>query len=244
MSPIPPHVLLLERAARALEKVDLKQRLAFVGGACVPLHLDDPADESIRLTRDVDCVVSVTSKIEFAELEESLRESGFYQDASRGGPICRWYIQDDHNEPLMLDIMPQDGSVLGFSNDWYEPGLRHLQSVVLPSGKQIDIFSSAYFLATKIEAFLDRGTSDPYDNPDLEDIVTLIDGRESFIDEVTESSDTLREFVAVFARTALENPDIGDALPAHLPPMESSERHIRAKQLVWRFRTLANLKST
>ena len=77
----------LDRAAEDLEVVQLP--MVFVGGATMPLYVDDEARE-LRETKDVDVMVEGTSYGEFAELEERLRTAGFQHDTSRHAPRCRW----------------------------------------------------------------------------------------------------------------------------------------------------------
>lgn len=77
----------LDRAAKDLEVVQLP--MVFVGGATLPLYVDDEAHD-LRETKDVDVMVEATSYDEFAELEERLRTAGFQHDTSRNAPRCRW----------------------------------------------------------------------------------------------------------------------------------------------------------
>ena len=89
------------------------EELVFVGGCTTGLFITDPAAGGIRPTRDVDAIVDVTSYAEYTALAERLRELGLHEDTTQGAPLCRW--RDDH---LIVDIMPTDASVLGFSNRW------------------------------------------------------------------------------------------------------------------------------
>ena len=52
------------------------------------------------------------------------------------------------------------------------------------SGGQLRIGSPVGFIATKYVAFLDRVAADYYASHDLEDLITVIDGREKIIEEV------------------------------------------------------------
>jgi len=54
----------------------LKNDVVFVGGATVSLYADRRAIE-IRPTDDVDIVVEIATRVEYAELEEQLRKMGF-----------------------------------------------------------------------------------------------------------------------------------------------------------------------
>ncbi len=63
----------LERAAEDLEVVRLP--MVVVGGATMPLYVDDDAVTVLRETRDVDVMVEAASYEEFSALEERLRAS-------------------------------------------------------------------------------------------------------------------------------------------------------------------------
>jgi len=54
--------------------------------------------------------------------------------------------------------------------------------VRLPSGRYICLITAPVFIATKLEAFHDRGGGDFLVSHDLEDVVTVIDGRPALID--------------------------------------------------------------
>jgi hypothetical protein len=54
----------------------------------------------------------------------------------------------------------------------------------------------AYLLATKLEAFRDRGRGDLFGSHDFEDLITLIDRREELVEEVRDAPAELRAFVA------------------------------------------------
>jgi hypothetical protein len=52
-----------------------------------------------------------------------------------------------------------------------------------------------HFLATKFEAFNDRGEGDVYVSHDLEDILTVVDGRDELADELARADATVRGHV-------------------------------------------------
>jgi hypothetical protein len=51
-------------------------------------------------------------------------------------------------------------------------------------------------VATKLEAFADRGDGDPLASKDFEDLTLLVDGRHELLGEVAEAPEELRSFVA------------------------------------------------
>ena len=67
--------------------------------------------------------------------------------------------------------------ILSFHNRWYPLVVDTALSVQLPSGRAISLIAAPAFIATKLEAFRDRGGGDFLMSHDLEDIVTVVDGR-------------------------------------------------------------------
>lgn len=111
------NIIMLQTVANGLG--NLKDEMVFVGGAVAELYADNPAASEIRPTLDVDCVIEISSRHQFAKMEENLRTQGFKNDTSEGAPICRWIYKG-----IKLDVMPTDSDVLGFSNRWYEEGIQ------------------------------------------------------------------------------------------------------------------------
>jgi hypothetical protein len=92
--------------------------LVFVGGAVTSLLVTDEGADPPRATFDVDAIAEITSYAEYAAFGERLRALGFSEDASEGAPLCRW-VQDD----AVLDVMPLDKHIFGFSNRWYQAAM-------------------------------------------------------------------------------------------------------------------------
>ncbi len=92
------------------------------------------------------------ARSDYHQLEMQLRQRGFQEDSRPGAPLCRWCTDD-----LVLDLMPTQGEILGFSNRWYPLALATAQRQGLPSGRSIRIVTAPVFLATKLEAFRGRG---------------------------------------------------------------------------------------
>src|SRR5438105_14116031 len=111
-----PNRQLLLSAARLLRP--LLDELVFVGGCAAGLLITDRAVPSVRATIDVDAIAEIMSYGEYVQFAERLREVGFGEDASEGAPLCRW-----RNAGLILDVMPLDEQILGFSNRWYREAM-------------------------------------------------------------------------------------------------------------------------
>lgn len=191
---------MLERAAQEL--APFLDEVAFVGGATVALWLTDPAAPEPRVTKDVDAVVEVATRVAWHRFEERLRAHGLRNDAS-SPVICRWRAGSPGDE-LVIDLMPGDATILGFENRWQRPALDHAKDVSLPPGRQIRVIPPPYLIATKLEAWKGRGNGDHLRSHDLEDIITLIDGRAGLIDEVEDAPSDLREFLSREIATLLD----------------------------------------
>jgi hypothetical protein len=211
-----PNLVLLTHAVAQLGP--LVDRVVFLGGCATALLLTDPAAPEVRPTQDVDVIAEVGSLTDYYRLAEGLREAGFVEDQSPGAPICRWRAPE-----VILDVMPTDEHVFGFGNPWYRPALANAQLIDLSTGQQIRVVTAPYFLATKLEAFVGRGGDDYLASPDLEDIVTLVDGRAELAGEVAQADADLRRFLARRLSTLLAAPPFLEALSAHLPPDAASQ---------------------
>jgi hypothetical protein len=158
----------------------------------------------------------------YHDLESRFRELGFTNDTSPEAPICRWKRGE-----VLVDLMPTAEGILGFHNPWYRMAVDTAQAYSLPDGTEIKLITAPVFLATKLEAFKGRGKGDFQASHDLEDIVTVINGRDSLMEEFNASSAELRGYLQDEFSTLLGNTDFLDALPGHLSPDRASQQRIR-----------------
>lgn len=224
-----PNRDLLERAVDLLRP--LVDDLVFVGGCATGLLITDPAAGGVRATNDVDAIAEVGSYAKYNALADRLRTLGFRED-TEDGVICRW-----RHAELVLDVMPTDETILGFSNRWFEPALASAREVMLKNGP-IRAISPVYFLATKLEAFHGRGGGDFASSHDLEDAITVIDGRPEIVDEVLAAGADVRRYLSAEFRRLLTDRDFTDALRGFLLPDAGSQA--RLPLLLSRIRTLAD----
>lgn len=122
--------------------------------------------------------------------------------------------------------MPLDEEILGFSNRWYRQALLTAELVELGPGQTIRLITAPYFLATKLEAFHERGRGDYLGSHDLEDFITVVDGRNSLTAEVAGASEEIRLFIAEQLLLMLEERRFVDSLPGHLAPDEASQERL------------------
>jgi hypothetical protein len=84
------------------------------------------------------------------------------------------------------------------------------------SGFNRDASSEVICRATKLEAFVSRGGSDILSSHDLEDILNVIDGRPSIVDEMMAATDALQKYVGEQFTSLLSRSDIENYLPGLL----------------------------
>lgn len=201
-----PNIELLTSIANAMG--GLREQVVFVGGCATGLLITQPLVADARVTEDVDAIVEVVSLVGYHALAAQLTGQGFKQTMADNTPPFRWYWNG-----MQLDLVPLDEKVLGFANRWYKPGFEAAATATLPSGLVLRHLSAPYFMATKLEAFKDRGNNDVYLSHDLEDVITVVDGREELTAELTTAPQDVRNFVAQTARGILQHTDFTNVLP-------------------------------
>ena len=201
------NIIMLQTVANGLG--ELKDEMVFVGGAVAELYADNPAASEIRPTIDIDCVIEISSKLEFAKLEENLRTKGFKNDTAI---ICRWIYKN-----IKVDVMPTDSKVLGFSNRWYEGGIENKIPKTLPDGTTVFVFPPEYYLAAKFEAHNARGRNDLRQSHDFEDIIYILDNCSEILDNINGSNPSVKMYLKKECQKLLEDPNITEGIETALP---------------------------
>ncbi len=224
----------LDALMAVAEQLDrLQVPYAFTGGIVIGFLLDNPAVVDIRPTNDVDAITEVVTRIQFTDLEKQLRNLGFSHDTSEGAPICRWLYQG-----IKVDIMPTTDTTGHLSDRWFAYAL---QTASLKSLRHVTVrtVSATCFVATKLVAFQGRGHNDFLGSHDIEDIVTVVDGRISLLNELAAEESSLRVFVSGEIRTLLARPQFADQISGHLSSDAASQQ--RLPLLIERLRAIAKL---
>jgi hypothetical protein len=195
--------------------------LVFLGGAVTAVLVTDPGAGAPRPTLDVDAIAEITSYAQYSAFGEKLRALGFAEDPSVGAPVCRW-VQTG----LILDVMPLNDGILGFSNRWYPAAMETAVKLELSPSLEIRVVTAPYFLATKLEAFLQRGKHDVLASHDLEDVIFVVDGRPSLINEILAEPRQLREYLSRQIASLMRVPSFLDALPGYMLPDQASQARI------------------
>jgi predicted nucleotidyltransferase len=181
---------MIESVAVALGE-DLRKHMAFVGGCTTGLLVtDDYTRQGIRYTEDVDLIVGLMGRTEWTQLQGQLQAKGF-RHVMNEDIVCRMRLGE-----LKVDFMPDDASILGFTNRWYRDALANAQNHELKPGLIIKILTPEYFLATKLEAYLGRGNNDPMFSRDIEDLMNLIHGRTELAEEIKKAQSDVKRYIA------------------------------------------------
>lgn len=211
-----PNLPALRVVAAALG--ELAEEVVFVGGAVAGLLVTDPLSEGVRATRDVDAVVEA-GRDRFHRIEARVAASGFARD-TQDEVICRWVHRDSG---MLLDLMPVQPEVLGFSNRWYPYAVETAERVELGEGIAIRCVAAVAFVATKLEAFQSRGRGDILGSHDLEDVLNIVDGRESLAAEVQAAPPDVRAAIGSALRGVLDHRDFANVLPGLIAEPERAE---------------------
>ena len=211
-----PNVNLLIAMAQAMGP--LCEQVVFVGGCATGLLVDDVGQMDVRPTEDVDAIAEVASLAAYHRLADQLMQRGFKQTMADNTPPFRWFWNR-----MQLDLVPLDEQVLGFANPWYRAGFDAALSVELVDGLRLRHLSAPHFLATKFEAFKDRGQNDVYLSHDLEDIMTVMEGRATLVNELVAADETVRKHVRQSVAALLEMPTFHNALPGLLSDPEREQ---------------------
>lgn len=215
----------------------LSQEVVFVGGAVVRLLVVDSSITEFRMTDDVDVIVEIASRGAFAEFEEKLRKIGFRNVSYPGAPLCRWEI-----EGTIVDVMPTDEQLLGFSNRWYREAVRTADTATLPSGISVRIIDPVVFVATKLEAFRQRGNGDPIGSRDIEDVIAVVDGRPDLHREIIAADPEVQTFIRGTLFPLISTVGFRNAVLGYLPRSATAQQ--RYTTVMQRFQTFTQEQSS
>lgn len=152
---------------------------------------------------------------------------------SADAPICRWRLGE-----LIVDIMPPQGEQIGLNTTWFAEVLAHAIETEY-AHTPLKIVSAVGFLVTKYLTFTERGEGDCYASHDLEDFITVMDGRAAIVEEINEAPEALRNYLITNIQSLVEDEDFQEALPGHLPPDSASQQ--RLPQLQQKLKDIAAL---
>jgi predicted nucleotidyltransferase len=173
-------------------------------------YTDAAFREEVRPTDDVDVVVEIAAYKNFAMVEDKLRNIGFENDI-QSKIICRYKYQG-----LVVDIMPTGEKVLGFSNKWYAPGFKQAIDFEIDKQHIVKIFPVAYFIASKLEAFKNRGKNDGRVSSDFEDIVFVFNYRNAIWKELEAADKIVKKYLKDEFKKLMAGSYFNEWIAAHL----------------------------
>lgn len=186
----------------------LQNRVIFIGGATTSLYVDRMAEE-VRPTNDVDIVVELWAYKDYAAIEEQLRLMGFENDIE-SEIICRYKVQG-----IIVDVMPTGENVLNFSNRWYPEGFINAIDYKIDDEVTIKIFDVTYFIASKLEAFKNRGKKDGRTSSDFEDIIYVLANRRSVWEDMETAKTNVNAYLKNEFKILIANPYFDEWVDAH-----------------------------
>ncbi len=196
---------------------ELNHDVVFVGGAMVSLYIDDPAAEDVRPTKDLDLTFQITTVGKLETLRQNLLKKGFSQ-THEDNVICRFRLDD-----LLIDVMSTQAVGWAPSNRWFMPGFERAYPYALDE-VTIRLMPLPYFLASKMDAFFNRGILDLYASHDLEDILYVINYCTNFVEQVLMADREVAVYLKDCTIRFLEDDKIRSVIPAHLEYYTADER--------------------
>jgi len=208
------NIAVVAEIAKAL--APLKEEVIFVGGAVVSLYTDDPAADEVRPTQDVDMTLNILNLGHWVKLQEKLAILGFYPDP-QGHAICSYKYKD-----IPVDIMSLEDGPLGPANKWYKVGFDNLW-YVKAKDQEVKILSAPCFIATKFEAFANRG--DDYRlSHDIEDVIYVLDNRTTIVEDIKNDNITVQNYIIQEIKKMISLGLLDEILVTHIHPLMLEER--------------------
>ena len=228
-----------KRAIVAIHRAIMKVRadkFVFIGGGIVPLLITDPAAAPARPTKDVDVVFAITSASDYTSIWVKLLGAGFTDDMTREKPACALYFGE-----WQVDILPtQPNIIVGGGNSWFPAVIATAEEIEL-HGERIWRAAPFAFIATKLEAWADRGRTSSgaldYYHQDMEDIVAVLDGRPELAFEANTLTSELRKFLHPTLARLTATSEFANSLVGHVGGSDQRAeivlRRLRSICAVW-----------
>ena len=204
----------LKQVATALGP--LNDRVVFVGGAVVPLYVDNVAAPGVRPTLDIDIVFEIASELELEKVRKSLAEKQI-SAAMDQDVICRFKFKD-----MLIDVMATKAIGWAPANPWFRFGFNHAIPYQLDD-VTIHLMPVAYFLASKFIAFHNK-KKDPRTSHDFEDIIYILDNRETIVEEILSAESEVRDYLKNQLLRITRDRLLKEAVRGHLEPAVQEER--------------------
>ncbi|HWL85320.1 MAG TPA: hypothetical protein VNO21_05935 [Polyangiaceae bacterium] len=155
-------------------------------------------------------MVDVATEADYYEVVARLNERGFQVCTDEGAPLCRLVYSE-----IRVDISATASTAIGPTNRWYRDAIANAASYSVEAGVEVLGITPMYFLATKLEAFQERGGGDYQASHDLEDVLAVMAGLPGLRGQIASEKTAVaiavrRELIELRAREAFI-----DAVPGH-----------------------------
>ena len=204
----------VEKIAISLE--ELNEEVIYVGGAVVSLYVTDEGADQPRPTKDIDISVQISTYSQMDEFREKLASKNIYPAQFEN--IMYRYSYDD----ILIDFIPFEETPLGPTNSWLKPGFKKAYTVNIGKS-EIKILPVSLFLATKWEAFKNRG-NDPRTSHDFEDIIYIIDNNLKVVEDIQNADEDVQNFLSEMSNEILNHPSLNEIIECHINPFTANER--------------------
>jgi hypothetical protein len=104
-------------------------------------------------------------------------------------------------------------------------------------GGTVRLVTGPCFLATKLEAFLERGDGDYQLSHDIEDVIAVVDGRTELLEEIKRADPDVRDYLQQTVGELLSDESFRNAVPGHMPGDAGSQ--LRVPGIVGRLEQIA-----
>lgn len=175
-----------EKLAKTLGK--LNAEVVYVGGAMVSFYIDDMTADDVRPTKDLDITLEIHTLGKLESLREALIKKGLRQ-SSEDKVICRFRLDD-----IKVDVMSTKEVGWAPTNRWFAPGFERRYQLMLDE-VEISLMPLPYFLASKFDAFFNRGSKDPRTSHDFEDIIYILTYTSDLTQKIMEAEDSVRNYL-------------------------------------------------
>ncbi len=189
----------------------------FIGGGIIGFLIDDPVVSPVRATIDIDVVLDIITDPGQMALEEKLSSAGFRHDMSEHAPLCRWIFDN-----IKVDILSIKDKFSGMNMKWLKETVDEPLEINM-NGTVFKVASPSCFIAMKLEAFKDRGRGDYWGSRDIEDVITVVDGRPDIVEEVKKADSKVIEFIGATVLELLQSNEFVASISGHLMPDPASQ---------------------
>lgn len=134
--------------------------------------------------------------------------------------VCRFRYED-----VLVDVMSTE--VIGWApaNRWFALGF-DLSFTHSLDEIDIKLLPLPYFLATKFDAFFDRGIKDLWASHDFEDIVYLLNYASDIVAQIIHAEKEVKEYLKNCASKIAENETLQEAIIGNLYHEAQEERFL------------------